>query len=183
MVLLTSACTSTDRRSVAESKSSPPTAAVAPDAREAAPAQSEVSVDTATIPESDWLSKFSVEASGGNKESVPLPDLHPIARRSVVYRNAWAPTDLTTPVRPRARPVPAYPYALCANHIDGTVLLSLVVSPDGTVGRADILEATNQMLAEAAGRAVVKWLFVPGQKNGQAVASVAIVPMSFHADD
>lgn len=186
VVLLTNSCASSDRPSVVESKSSSPTPAVAgvtPAAREVAPTQSDVSVDTTTIPESAWLSEFEIEASPANGESVPLPDLHKIPRRSVVYRNAYAPAQLTAPVRPRARTVPAYPYALRVNSIGGSMLLSLLVGPDGTVARTDVLKATNQLFAEAAVQAVAKWRFIAGQKNGTAVASVVIVPIWFHVRD
>ena len=60
--------------------------------------------------------------------------------------------------------VPEYPALLKKMGIGGTVKLSAVVAPDGTVKKTKI-DGGNPMLAEIACMAVSKWKFAPAAQS------------------
>ena len=70
---------------------------------------------------------------------------------------------------------PEYPALLKKMGIGGTVKLSAMVAPDGTVKKTKI-NGGNPMLAEIACSAVNKWKFAPGKQ-----ATIEPVEMTFDA--
>ena len=65
--------------------------------------------------------------------------------------------------------------------IQGTVLLEVVVAPDGTVGAASVLKSLDARhgLDESALLAARYWLFTPGMLNGVAVPVRVTLEMEF----
>ncbi len=61
----------------------------------------------------------------------------------------------------------------------GTVLISLVVAPDGHATNIKVVRTLGLGLDEKAIEAVSKWKFKPGQKNGTAVAVQATIEVNF----
>ena len=61
----------------------------------------------------------------------------------------------------------------------GTVLISLVVGPDGHATGIKVVRSLGLGLDEKAMEAVAKWKFKPGLKNGQAVAVQATIEVNF----
>lgn len=61
---------------------------------------------------------------------------------------------------------------------DATVGIDCVVNADGIVGSATVVSSPNASLNEAAVRALRKWRFSPGLKNGQPVAVRIFVELS-----
>jgi len=61
---------------------------------------------------------------------------------------------------------------------DATVGIDCVVNADGTVGSATVVSSPNPILNDAAVRALRKWRFSPGVKNGQSVAVRIFVELS-----
>ena len=76
---------------------------------------------------------------------------------------------------------PAYTSEAIANRIQGTVLMSLVVLSDGTVGDVTIIRSLDPTfgLDAQAVLAAKQWLFTPGMKDGVAVAVRVTMEMSF----
>ncbi|HEX3703988.1 MAG TPA: energy transducer TonB [Vicinamibacterales bacterium] len=65
--------------------------------------------------------------------------------------------------------------------IQGTVLLSTVVRPDGTVGEVKVTKSLDaeRGLDQQAVRAMKQWTFTPGTKDGTPVAVRVSVEMTF----
>jgi TonB family protein len=65
----------------------------------------------------------------------------------------------------------AYPADLKVAGVEGKVLVSLVINPDGLVRELKVEQATNEVFAEAAKQALEKWKFKPAIKDGVPVNS------------
>jgi len=87
--------------------------------------------------------------------------------------------DLTRAPRPIARPAPTYPPELRRAGISGTVVLMFVVRSDGTTSNITVQSSDNPAFEEPAIRAVRKWRFEPGEKDGKAVNTRVRQPIPF----
>lgn len=76
---------------------------------------------------------------------------------------------------------PAYTPEALRNRVQGVVLMSAIVLSDGTVGEVAVLRSLDTQfgLDESAIRATKQWLFLPGTRNGLAVAVRVTVELSF----
>ena len=87
--------------------------------------------------------------------------------------------DLTRPPRPIRQPAPTYPPELRRAGISGTVVLMFIVRSDGTTSRISVERSDNPAFEEPAIRAVRKWVFEPGEKDGKAVNTRVRIPIPF----
>jgi TonB family protein len=78
------------------------------------------------------------------------------------------------------REEPSYTEAARAAKIQGTVLMQVVVAPDGTAGQIEVVRSVDVGLDQRAVEAVSKWKFKPGIKDGQPVSVQITVEVSFH---
>ena len=76
---------------------------------------------------------------------------------------------------------PSYTPQAIAARIQGSVLLSIVVLADGTIGEVTVIRSldTQYGLDAEAVSAAKQWLFNPGRKDGVAVAVRVIIEMTF----
>ena len=74
---------------------------------------------------------------------------------------------------------PAYTPQALAARIQGSVLLSAVVLPDGTVGDVSVLRSLDPGLDGQAVFAMKQWLFNPGMKDGISVAVRVTIEFTF----
>lgn len=74
---------------------------------------------------------------------------------------------------------PAYPAEALRDNVEGTVTLYAVIHTDGTVSSIKVLDSVDPRLDEAAVRALSRWLFRPGTKNGDPVELEAVVQIPF----
>jgi TonB family protein len=74
---------------------------------------------------------------------------------------------------------PAYPAEALRDNVEGTVTLYAVIHTDGTVSSIKVLDSVDPRLDEAAVRALSRWLFRPGTKNGDPVDLEAVVQIPF----
>jgi protein TonB len=80
----------------------------------------------------------------------------------------------------RRNPLPAYPPLAQSHRWEGTVLLSVRISPDGTAAEVKVKESSGYaVLDEAAVAAVRNWEFEPARVNQQSISSTAEVPIHF----
>lgn len=65
--------------------------------------------------------------------------------------------------------------------IQGTVILECIVLPDGTVGQVSILKSLDPVfgLDQEAIKAAKQWRFRPGRKQGQPVAVLVSIELTF----
>jgi periplasmic protein TonB len=85
---------------------------------------------------------------------------------------------------PRAmvQAAPVYPDSLRRAGEEGTVTVAFIVDTDGSVAKAEVLQASNREFAEAAIRAVLRWRFEPGTQNGRKVSFRMAVPILFSTE-
>jgi periplasmic protein TonB len=74
---------------------------------------------------------------------------------------------------------PDYPYAMKQTGAGGSVLVEFDVDTAGHVVRAEAISYTDREFVEPAVRAVRKWRFEPGRRNGKAVSFRMAVPIEF----
>ncbi len=74
---------------------------------------------------------------------------------------------------------PAYTADAMRDRIEGTVTLYAVIRPDGSVTDIKVLNSLDDRLDSSAMRALSRWHFRPGTKNGEAIALEAVVQIPF----
>jgi TonB family protein len=75
---------------------------------------------------------------------------------------------------------PDYTEAARAARVQGSVLLDIVVQPDGTAGAIEVRRSLDLGLDAKAIECVRDWRFRPGMKNGRPVPVRASVEINFH---
>ena len=74
----------------------------------------------------------------------------------------------------------AYPPIAARQKLEGTVMLRVLVGPDGVPQRVDVEKSSGHSILDRAARdAVMKWRFEPGTRNGQPFAAYGLVPIAF----
>ncbi len=74
---------------------------------------------------------------------------------------------------------PAYTPDAMRDRVEGTVTLYAVIRPDGSVTDIKVLNSLDDRLDSSAMRALSRWHFRPGTKNGEAIALEAVVQIPF----
>ncbi|NDV61291.1 energy transducer TonB [Puniceicoccales bacterium CK1056] len=87
--------------------------------------------------------------------------------------------DLTRAPRPISQRAPTYPPELRRAGISGTVVLMFIVRDDGSTSNISVERSDNPAFEEPAVRAVRKWRFEPGEKDGKAVNTRVRIPIPF----
>jgi len=77
-------------------------------------------------------------------------------------------------------PGPRYPAASRRAHEEGTVMLKVLVAPDGRAQELSVATSSGfRRLDDAALATVKRWAFLPAKKAGQAVSAWVLVPVTF----
>jgi protein TonB len=81
-----------------------------------------------------------------------------------------------------SNPQPPYPMAARRLGIEGTVVLRVVVAPDGTPKSVVVLESSGHDVLDASALETVRtrWRFVPARRNGIPIEDSVQVPIRFH---
>ncbi len=74
---------------------------------------------------------------------------------------------------------PAYPPDVLRDKVEGTVTLYAVIRADGSVDGIKVLDSLDSRLDDTAARALARWRFRPGTRNGEPVALEAVVEVPF----
>lgn len=80
---------------------------------------------------------------------------------------------------PRARSSPVYPFEAKRDGREGRVTVEFMVDESGAVVSPHVVESTDRIFHDAALRAVAKWRFAPGRREGRAVRFRMAVPILF----
>jgi len=83
----------------------------------------------------------------------------------------------------RSRIAPVYPHAAGADAREGEVFVEFMVDETGSVRDARVVRSSNRIFEEPTLRAVERWRFEPGRKNGRVVRFRMAVPVVFHRVD
>lgn len=78
-----------------------------------------------------------------------------------------------------SRSDPQYTDEAQAAKVEGTVLLSVVIAPDGMAHNINVVKSLGSGLDEKAVEAVQKWKFAPGTKDGAPVSVRAQIEVNF----
>ncbi len=89
--------------------------------------------------------------------------------------------DRTPVARFQARP--DYPFEMKRTGVAGEVLVEFVVAADGSVRDVRAVRSSQREFEDAAVRAVSKWTFRPGQKDGRNVPTRMQVPIVFSLNE
>lgn len=107
----------------------------------------------------------------------PQPAPKPIPAPAPVYTPALAALALDQ------EPQPDIPEDLRGEPIDAVCVVNVTVNTDGTASDAQIAKSSgNNELDRAALNAARRWKFQPGTRNGQPVASSALLHFEFKVD-
>ncbi|MBI5380938.1 MAG: energy transducer TonB [Opitutae bacterium] len=90
---------------------------------------------------------------------------------------------LDKPPRARLQASPQYPMAERSTGITGSVEVEFVVDETGVVQMPRVVRASHPAFAEPTLRAVEKWRFEPGRRDGQVVRFRMKVPVMFNIND
>jgi protein TonB len=77
------------------------------------------------------------------------------------------------------RELPVYPPLAQKRGIEGRIVLTLLIDPEGHVQKIEVTEAAGHGFTEAALEAIRKSTFAPARVNGKKVASRAVLPVHF----
>jgi protein TonB len=83
--------------------------------------------------------------------------------------------------KPTHEQQPRYTKEAMAAGIEGSVMMTLVVGKEGTVGRVEVIRSldTKYGLDASAVSAARQWRFEPGRKDGKPVAVEIVLEMTF----
>lgn len=87
---------------------------------------------------------------------------------------------LDNPPRTRLQVAPQYPYAAKQSGLGGEVVVAFEVDERGVVHNPTVVSATAREFEEPTLRAVGKWRFQPGKKDGRPVRFRMVVPVVFN---
>jgi protein TonB len=89
-------------------------------------------------------------------------------------------SELDEPPRPLARLQPLYPPQARMRRVTGLVVVEFVVASDGTARDIQVVSSEpGDVFTEAAVRAIERWRFSPGTKDGKPVAARVIQKVTF----
>jgi len=113
----------------------------------------------------------------------PTPDIAPdtdtdTRTAGVASPETPLPDVVTPPVRTRMVS-PDYPSVARAAQLEGDVVLRAIVSRDGKVSDVEVLQPVHPVLDEAARKAVLRYEYTPGRRNGIAEPAVVRITVSF----
>lgn len=116
--------------------------------------------------------RAEVQTAAAPVEAAPPPTLLAVAASAPLDPPLPAPPEMAAPaplleavqelpLTLLSRVEPQIPRQLLGSLQQGSVLVRLEVRPDGSVGRAEAVQATHKRLGQAAVEAVLQWRFAP----------------------
>ncbi len=122
---------------------------------------------------------MSTDVSGlaGGDFTMPAYDLAG-AMQDLIYELS----QLTVAPRPIAQPAPQYPPELQRQRVSGEVRLSFVVRPTGVTDQIRVIRSSNPAFEEPTIRAVRRWRFEPGEKDGEKVSARVNITIPFNVN-
>jgi periplasmic protein TonB len=91
--------------------------------------------------------------------------------------------DLERVPRAKVQVPPEYPHAMKQTGAGGSVVVEFDVDTSGHVVRAEARSYSDREFAEPAVRAVRKWRFEPGRRDGKAVPFRMTIPIEFSIEN
>jgi len=143
---------------------------------------------TAAAPQAEPLASNppASEASVPDAAAPPAQQPAPPARPADPVISPPVPVDLAPPPHPHPYQMvveaPGVVSAARLKGVEARVRLRLLVRSDGTVGRAEVAVASGRPELDAAAvAAALGWRFLPARRDGEPIASVALIWVAFTA--
>ncbi|WP_088706997.1 energy transducer TonB [Noviherbaspirillum denitrificans] len=138
---------------------------------ETRPAPQAKSTPPVQVPEAAFEAKPGPAAAPPATVSAPpAPPASPSPVRTSASEASYAATNRTPP----------YPRIALSNGDEGTVILRVLVTAEGTAGAVEIAKTSGHtLLDESARRTVLSWRFKPATVDGKPVAEWYQVPIPF----
>lgn len=132
---------------------------------------------------------------------LPPPPLQPVSTREVMKialenligddpdGKKWAGTGvipqhlLDNSPRTRLQPAPIYPLEGKKEGLRGEVVVEFLVDEQGRVRDPRVMSSTHRMFEEPTLRAIAKWVFEPGRRDGRVVSFKMAVPVIFNLNE
>jgi len=127
-----------------------------------------------TLEELELAMNADVSALAGGDFTVPTIDIG-----SQIEDMIFELKDLSVQPQPISQTEPIYPAELKRAKVDGEVVVEFVIRPDGTTERIRIRSSSNVGFEENTIRAVRKWRFKPGERDGKPVKSRVFLRIPF----
>lgn len=99
------------------------------------------------------------------------------------FKNLFDLANLDEPPVLRVSVKPNYPIEMSRAGINGQVMVGLVIDDKGDVQNPYIVSSTHREFEAEALRAVARWKFKPGRKNGVNVNTRRVLPFVFKITD
>jgi protein TonB len=91
--------------------------------------------------------------------------------------------DLDGVPRVRSQTAPTYPFEAKSRGLSGEVLVEFSVDENGAAFDLRVVRSSDRIFEEAALRAVARWKFEPGRRDGRIVRFKMSVPIVFRLDE
>lgn len=95
----------------------------------------------------------------------------------------FSAVSLDKPPHAQVQAAPDYPFAAKKEGLDGEVVVEFLVDEAGRVSNPAIVRSTNRLFDEPSLRAVLKWRFEPGRRDGRIVRFRMAVPVVFRLNN
>ena len=135
---------------------------------------------TANAPAAHWAATTTYSVAERDVELADsLFEFEPPAGSVELTHGVFGGPDITQPI-PIYRPDPKFPKKTVRKRVEGTVVLSLVVGPDGRTYDVQVVKSLDPVLDKSAVEAVRTWEFQPGEKDGDPVSVMAKIEVKVH---
>ncbi|MSU50272.1 MAG: energy transducer TonB [Opitutus sp.] len=133
--------------------------------------------------------------------TMPIPPLRPLVRAdpTVIVPGSFGPFHddgksggiggpvppqfLDNPPRARLQGAPVYPFGAKQQGLCGNVVVEFLVDETGRVHDPRVVSSSDRTFEEPTLRAVAKWRFEPGRRDGRVVRFKMAVPVVFNLNE
>ncbi len=137
----------------------------------------------AEAPQQIALSADLEVATGIGGALAGFGDLRKMAVTETVREDLVDVSDLEKRPEPVSQVAPTYPAELRKAKIEGTVMLTFILSEEGRVEDPRVENSSRPEFEKPALEAIRRWRFRPGMKDGQAVRTFIRIPMRFRVSN
>jgi TonB family protein len=126
------------------------------------------------------MSSMFIAMIAGITQLTPLLGQDNLAKETRDDERVYEIANGVTNPRPTYQPMPEYDQDSRKKRVQGTVVLSMIVTKEGGTRRITVERSLSPNLDAQAIKAVSQWRFSPATKDGEPVAVKMNVEVSFH---